>query len=237
MLQGYRNNVAFVDLPGQKVDFRNFEESTIRKYIGGSGLAARILWDETNGSTEPLSEENLLMFMVGPLTGSIVPSSSRYTIVSISPLTGIWGKATAGGKFAYEMKHAGFDGIVIKGKSEKPVYLWLNDGKVFIRDAVQLWGKDTYETTACIRQETDEKAGVACIGQAGENLVKVACIMGDGTSGRAAARCGLGAIMGFKNLKAIVARGNRPVDVYDAEGLKENVKQLFFTYPPRLKKE
>lgn len=226
MLKGYNGKILRLDLATGDIDYEYLEEQTARKYIGGVGLAAKILWDETTPDTDPLSPENELIFMTGPLTGSILPKSSRYIVAGISPLTGIWGQAHAGGRFADELRHAGFDGIVVKGQSSKPVYLWLHNGKAEIRDAAHIWGKDTYEVSELLQQETDRKASVACIGVAGERLVKIAGVMNDGKQGRAAARCGLGALMGSKRLKAIAARGTLPLSFYDAEQLKEGVQKI-----------
>ena len=143
MLKGYNGKILRLDLTTGSIDYEHPDEPTARKYIGGVGLAAKILWDETTPATAPLSPENELVFMTGPLTGSILPKSSRYIVAGISPLTGIWGQAHAGGSFADELRHAGFDGIVVKGQSSKPVYLWINNGKVEIRDAEPIWGEET----------------------------------------------------------------------------------------------
>ncbi len=226
MLKGYNGRIVYADLTTNKISYENIDEDTARKYIGGVGLAAKILWDNTKRDTEPLSSENQLVFMTGPLTGSIVPKSSRYIIAGISPLTGIWGQAHSGGSWADEIRHAGFDGIVVKGQSNRPVYLWLHNKTAQIRDARHLWGKDTYEAAEALRKETDGKASPACIGPAGEKLVKFAGVMNDGKEGRAAARCGLGAVMGAKKLKAIVARGTLPIGFYDEEKLKNGAQRI-----------
>jgi aldehyde:ferredoxin oxidoreductase len=225
MLKGY-GKILRLDLSSGGLDFEYLDEPTARKYIGGVGLAAKILWNETTPATAPLSPESELVFMTGPLTGSSLPKSSRYIVAGISPLTGIWGQAHAGGNFADELRHAGIDGIVIRGKSSRPVYLWINNGRAEIRDAGRVWGSDTWETSDILQKETDIRASVACIGVAGEKLVKIAGIMNDGRLGRAAARCGLGALMGSKNLKAIVARGTQPLKFYDEDSFKEGVKRF-----------
>lgn len=233
MVKGYTGAIVQVDLTTAKTSYEQIDEGTARKYIGGVGLAAKILWDGTKSDTEPLSPENCLIFMTGPLTGSIVPKSSRYIIAGISPLTGIWGQSHSGGSWADELRHAGFDGIVVRGQSSRPVYLWLHDKQAEIRDAGHIWGKDTYEVSDFLQAETDEKASVACIGRAGERLVKFAGIMNDGKQGRAAARCGLGAVMGAKKLKAIVVRGTLPLSFYDEEKLKEGAQRILASFPPR----
>jgi aldehyde:ferredoxin oxidoreductase len=226
MLKGYNGKLLRLDLTTGNIDHERLDELTARKYIGGVGLAAKLLWDETTPDTDPLSPENELIFMTGPLTVSNLPKSSRYIVAGISPLTGIWGQAHSGGRFADELRHAGFDGIVVKGQSHKPVYLWINNGKAEIRDAAHVWGRDTYEVAELLQQETDRRASVACIGVAGERLVKIAGIMNDGKQGRAAARCGLGAVMGSKRLKAIAVRGTLPLSFYDEEKLKEGVQKF-----------
>jgi aldehyde:ferredoxin oxidoreductase len=226
MLKGYNGKILRLDLSTGEIGFEYLDEETARKFIGGVGLAAKILWDETTPDTPPLSPENELVFMTGPLTGSILPKSSRYIVAGISPLTGIWGQAHAGGYFADELRHAGIDGIVIRGQSERPVYLWIKDGKAEIRDAAHVWGKDTWEVSNILQQETDSKASVTCIGVAGEKLVKIAGIMNDGKQGRAAARCGLGALMGSKRLKAVVARGTLPLSFNDEEKFKEQAQKI-----------
>jgi aldehyde:ferredoxin oxidoreductase len=155
--------------------------------------------------------------MTGPFTGTAVPLSGRHAVVSRSPLTGIFGESDVGGTWGAHLKKAGFDGIIIVGQSEKPVYLWVHDGKWEIRNASHLWGKDTYEVDPILKGETHEKAVVSTIGQAGENQVPMAAIMTDGRDGRAAGRCGMGAVMGSKNLKAIVVHGTSSVPVFDPE--------------------
>ena len=226
-----------VDLTKKEFSIRDVDEETRRKYIGGAGIAAKILWDETTGTTDPLSPETPLIFITGPLTGTTMPLSSRHIVAGISPLTNIWGEAHAGGAWADELVHTGFDGVVIRGKAEKPVYIWLQDGDVEIRDASHLWGMDTYEVEEPLKRETDKKASVLTIGPAGERLVKIACIMNDGKQGRAAARCGLGAVMGSKRLKAIVVRGTRKISIYDKDRFKESVAKIYAQSPVKKHEE
>lgn len=183
-LGGYAGRILAVDLNRGKVEAQSLDTGKARKYIGGVGLAARILWEETTATTEPLSEENPLLFMIGPLN-ALVPSSSRYTIAAISPLTGIWGEAHAGGAWGYQLKCAGFDGIIFKGKANNPVYLWVNDEGAKLVDATHLWGKDSYEVCELLCRETDPHASVAAIGPAGERLVKLAAVITEGREGRA----------------------------------------------------
>ncbi|MBI4331361.1 MAG: aldehyde ferredoxin oxidoreductase family protein [Chloroflexi bacterium] len=225
MLGGYTGKILKVDLTSRSFQVENLDEQTARKYIGGEGLAAKILWDSTTAATDPLSPQNPLIFMTGPITGA-VPSSSRNIVAAISPLTNIWGTARAGGNWGAELKSAGFDGIVFTGKSQTPVYLRVHDGKVSIVDAGHVWGKDTWETDEILKKETDRRASVACIGQAGERLVRIACIINDGKDARTAGRCGLGAVMGSKNLKAVVVQGSRRPRAADEEGLKKSVAEV-----------
>jgi len=195
-------------------------------FIGGSGLAAKRLWEMTGNETDPLGSENVLIFMTGPLTGTKVPLSGRHEVAAKSPLTGVYGECDVGGRWGTELKKAGFDGVVITGKSARHTYLWINENGVEFRDARHLWGLDTYEVSPILRAETDQKAIEACIGPAGERLARIASIMHDGRDARAAGRCGLGAVMGSKNLKAVVARGDKEVTVADPKSLSELTKEL-----------
>ncbi|MEM2321136.1 MAG: aldehyde ferredoxin oxidoreductase family protein [Candidatus Bathyarchaeia archaeon] len=223
---GYMGKILWVDLSEGKFSIRE-ETNDLRKlYLGGVGFAAKILWEETTAKTDAFSPENLLIFMTGPVTGTSVPCSSRYIVASISPLTNIWGEAHAGGSWGSELKFSGFDGVIIRGVSKRPVYLWIEDGEAELRDAKHLWGLDTYSTCEVVRKETDPNASVAAIGPAGENLVRFACIINDGKIGRAAARCGLGAVMGYKNLKAIAVKGTKKPKVYNEDKIRESVKEL-----------
>jgi aldehyde:ferredoxin oxidoreductase len=216
-LKGYIGKILHVDLSSSKVRVEDLHEEWAHQFIGGSGLGARFLYEMTDERTNPLGAENPLIFMTGPFTGTSVPLSGRHAVVSRSPLTGIFGESDVGGTWGANLKKAGFDGIIVTGKSQKPVYLWVHEGKWEIRNASHLWGKDTYEVDLILKGETHEKAVVSTIGQAGENLVSLAAIMTDGKDGRAAGRCGMGAVMGSKNLKAIVAYGAGNVSVYDPE--------------------
>ena len=195
-----------------------------RQFVGGSGLAARYLYNLITPQTDPLEAENPLMFMTGPLVGTAAPSCGRYVVCARSPLTGIWGESNSGGHWGPELKFAGYDGILFTGRAAHPVYLWIKDGLAELRDASHLQGRDSYQTQESIRQELGEpKARVACIGPAGENLVKYAAVMND--AGRAAGRTGMGAVMGSKNLKAIAVRGTGNVPLADEEAFSHYVHQ------------
>lgn len=214
-----------IDLSNKKMGEISIEDNVVRNFLGAKGLGAYLLYTMLKSQTDPLSPDNLLMFLNGPLTGTSFPTSGRTTVVTKSPLTGLFLDSHAGGFFGPELKKTGYDGIVLKGASEKPVYLWINDGKVEIRDATGIWGLPVSETVKKIREDTDEKAHVASIGPAGENLVKFASITIDKDSDpwRAgiAARGGPGAVMGSKKLKAIAVKGSGKVETYDAEKFKE----------------
>jgi aldehyde:ferredoxin oxidoreductase len=208
---GFTGKILYLDLTTTVRSTKDLDESISRHYLGASGLGARIL-SSMDWEVDPLAPENRLVFITGPLTGTPAPLCSRYSVCTKSPLTNIWGEAHASGFWGPELKAAGLDGIVLEGRAENPVYLWIKDGKVTIKDARHLWGKDTYETEEIIKQELgDKKIRVACIGPAGEKLSRIAAIIND--RGRAAARCGIGAVMGSKNLKAIAVRGTQEVKI------------------------
>ncbi len=225
-MYGYRGKLLEINLTDSSISVKKLDEDLLIKYLGGSGLGARLLYDLTDGQTAPLGEENVLIFMTGPFTGTKIPTSGRHAVVTKSPLTGIWAEADVGGNWGYELKCAGFDGILIKGKAVKPVYLWISEVGTELRDATHLWGKDTYEVDELIRKETDSQAVISSIGQGGENLVAFASIMTDGKDGRAAGRGGVGAVMGSKYLKAIAVRGKQRVEVKYPERLKQKIKEL-----------
>jgi len=164
--------------------------------------------------------------MTGPFTGTGVPTSGRHHLVSRSPLTGFFGESNVGGSWAVHFKRAGFDGIVIKGRAESPVYLWVHDGKAEIRDAKPAWGKNSYESAEWLKKETSKEATAAVIGPAGERMAKIASIPHIGNIVRAAARTGLGAVMGSKNLKAMVTFGEGPIPIAKPDELKEYVKRI-----------
>jgi aldehyde:ferredoxin oxidoreductase len=225
-LKGYMGKILHLDLSHSKVHIEDLNEEWAYQFIGGSGLGAKFLFEKTDEGTNPLGPENPLIFMTGPFTGTSVPLSGRHSLISRSPLTGIFGESDVGGTWGANLKKAGWDGIIVTGKSPKPVYLWIDDGKWEIRDASHLWGKDTYEIDPLLKGETHEKAVVSAIGQAGENQVLLSAIMTDGKDGRAAGRCGMGAVMGSKNLKAIVVYGTGNVSVNDPESVGRIQKEF-----------
>jgi aldehyde:ferredoxin oxidoreductase len=193
-----------------------------KQYFGGRGLGVKLLYDNLAPGTDALSPDNLLVFAVGPSTATRVPTGGRFVVVTKSPTTGTIFDSHAGGYFGAQLRRAGFAAVVFHGKSDSPVYLWINNDDVEIKDASEIWGKDVYDATDELLKETDPKAQVACIGPAGENLGLMAAIMTD--KHRAAGRGGVGAVMGSKNLKAIVAKGTGDVGVYDPERLNKTVE-------------
>ena len=190
--------------------------------MGGSGYACRYLYDKLSVDTDPLGPENIVMIMTGPLNGTFAPNTGRWVVCSKSPYTGIWGESNCGSWFGAEVKKAGYDGIIISGASDEPVYLEIKDDKVLLKDANFLWGKGTFYTTEKLKELfNDEKARVACIGQAGENLVKYANIISEE---RAAGRTGMGAIFGSKKLKAIIVKGTKiKLDASNQEELRKTI--------------
>ncbi|MHA1973678.1 MAG: aldehyde ferredoxin oxidoreductase family protein [Candidatus Hodarchaeales archaeon] len=225
---GYMRKILRVNLETGTITEEIPDEETLKLYLGGCGLATKYLFDEVPKGTDPLGPENKLIFMTGPMTGTPAPSTGRYSVVAKSPLTGLWGHGNSGGFWGRDFKRSGFDGVIFEGIAPKPVYLVTDNGKAELRDASHLWGKSTSETTKLIRVELGEKFNVACIGIAGENKVKYAAIINDADDkywGRAVGRCGLGAVMGSKNLKAIAARGTASIEVADKEKYREEAKQ------------
>jgi aldehyde:ferredoxin oxidoreductase len=224
MANGYMGKILRVDLTARLVQTEPLHEEWARKYIGGTGLATRYLYEEIDSSTKPEDPQNPLIFMTGPLGATPSITSGRHQIVSLSPLTGIYGESDCGGSWGDQLKRAGFDGIIITGQSSSPVYVWIRDGQAEIRPADRFWGMDTYDLDPPLLAETDRKATVASIGTAAETGSLIANVMHDGFHGRAAGRCGLGAVMAGKKLKAVVVRGSGSVPVADPEGLKALVK-------------
>ncbi|HSV95731.1 MAG TPA: aldehyde ferredoxin oxidoreductase family protein [Spirochaetota bacterium] len=218
MAKGYAGQFLRVDLSSGVCENFIIDDAVLRKFIGGSSLGAKLYIDSYNLHADPLAPESPLMVMTGPMVGSGFSGTSRFAVCAKSPLTGIWGEAACGGTFSPEMKRAGYDGIVITGASPKPVYLSLTDGTAKLIDASDLWGKDIYETTDILKAP-DKSIKVLAIGPAGENLVKFAAIGND--KGHFIGRTGLGAVMGSKKLKAIIAKGSKRLEKADDARYKE----------------
>lgn len=210
-IHGYMGKVLFIDLTNRTYNERTIDESIYREYIGGYGLGVRILYEKMKPGIDPLGPENILGFSVGPFVGTKCHGAGRVSIVCKSPLTNGWADSSCGGNFGPRLKKTGYDGLFISGKSEKPVYLYLNDSAVEFRDAAYLWGKDSNETEDMIKAELGREVNVATIGQAGENMSRISGIIND--YGRAAARQGVGAVMGSKNLKAVAVKGTHTVSI------------------------
>ncbi|MGB7093118.1 MAG: aldehyde ferredoxin oxidoreductase family protein [Anaerolineales bacterium] len=220
MSHGYTGKILHVDLSSGLLSVEEPEEAFYRKYMGGSALAMYYLLNELPAGVDPLGPENILVLALSVLTGTAISGQSRMTAAAKSPLTGGIGDSQGGGFFPAELKFAGFDAIVIKGKAEKPVYLWIHDGQYELRDASHLWGQITGEAEAALKQELDDnKIEVLQIGPAGEKLVRFAGIFS--MSNRANGRTGMGAVMGSKNLKAVAVRGKKRPSVADKAGLNE----------------
>ena len=223
MSGGYMGKVLWVDLSTGKLKDKVINDQYARKFIGGYGFGARELFDKMKAGDDPLGPENILGFMTGPFTGSPVISPSRYTVFCKSPLTKGWGDANSGGDFGPALKFAGYDGVYFTGISPKPVYLYIEDGKAELRDASKLWGKDSFEVEDMLKSEHGNKTGSVCIGPAGEKLSLIAAVMNN--KGRAAARSGVGAVMGSKRLKAIAVNGSAKVPVANPEAANDIRRQ------------
>ena len=221
----YAGKLLRVDLNAGQWRVESIEDRQVRSYLLGSGLAAKIYYEEMDAGRDALDPDSSLILMIGLLSGTIVPTSCRVCLCGRSPLTGIWNEATVGGYWAAQLRSAGLDGIVITGRAPEPVYLWVDDDSVEIKPAKHLWGMDTYDSAASIREETDAKAQVASIGLAGENLARMAAVMVGGEDARAAGRGGMGALMGSKNLKAIAVRGSKTPEYFDRKGLLDSVRR------------
>ena len=219
MGKGGTAKVLFVDLSNGDMKEETFGEDILRKFLGGYGLAAKIMYDRQKPGVDPLGPENMLGFLTGPLTGTPAIIGSRYVVVGKSPLTGTWGDANSGGYFGPALKFAGYDGVFFTGMSEKPVYLLIESGKPQLMDADWLWGKDCVDTEDLLKEKHGDKTNIACIGPAGEKLSLISGVIND--KGRAAARSGLGAVMGSKKLKAVAVKGDIKVPLADEEGTRE----------------
>jgi len=219
-MNAWTGTIIRIDLASGSIQKEPLNLEDAHNYVGARGLGTKYFCDEVDPKVDPLSPENKLIFMTGPLTGTAAASAGRYEIVAKAPLTGTIGAANSGGHFGPELKYAGYDGIIFENASKKPVYLYINDDVVELRDASELWGKTVYETTDALNEACGESFRVSCIGPAGENGCLFAAVMND--KHRAAGRGGLGAVMGLKKLKAVAVRGTNsgtvaaPDKFYDA---------------------
>jgi aldehyde:ferredoxin oxidoreductase len=219
MAGGYAGKIAFIDLTKGDIQTETLDEKLARDFIGGQGLGARILFERQKKGVDPLGPESMLGFTTGPLTGTKTPTGGRYMAVCKSPLTGGWGDANSGGYFGSELKAAGWDAVFVTGIAPSPQYLMIFDDRIEIRDAGHLWGKDTVETETTIQADAgDKKIRIAVIGPASEKLALISGIIND--RGRAAARSGVGAVMGSKKLKAVAVRGTGKAAVANQAALE-----------------
>lgn len=219
---GFHGQILRVDLSQGRVSVESLEDDLARDYVGGRGLGSAILWRELPPQTDSLSPQNKLILATGPLNGTGAPLSSRYEMVTKSPLTNTILSTNSGGRFPVALKRTGFDAIIIEGAAQNPCYLWVDHQNVELRDASALWGMNSHQTTERLLEETSPRAAVACIGPAGERGVLIASVMNE--KDRAAGRGGAGCVMGAKNLKAVVVQGTQKTPVADPERFQEAKK-------------
>ncbi len=219
MAKGFMGKILWVDLTNGKTRDEELDEKTARNYLGGYGLGAKILFERQKPGVDPLGPDAIIGFTTGMITGTDAIGGSRYTVVAKSPLTGGWGDANSGGSFGPHIKFSGYDAIFFTGISPKPVYLLVDEGKAEIRDASNVWGKDSFQTEDILIGEHGKNADLCCIGQSGEKVALIASVMNN--KGRAAGRSGLGAVMGSKKLKAVVCKGTMVPPVEDPAAMKQ----------------
>lgn len=222
-MAGFEGRMLEIDLSSGKVDRATIDKSDLRRFIGGSGLGAKLIFDRVDPKVDPLSPNNPLFILTGPISGTSLPGGARFSVCAKSPLTNMYGESCCGGDFATEMRLAGHDGIVLKGVSDKPIYILIQDDKVEIKDASDLWGKGNYATTDILKERHGgRKPKVLAIGQGGEEKVRFAAVC----NGKKdfAARCGMGALMGSKKVKAIVAMGTGKLPIDSPDQFNETRK-------------
>lgn len=225
-MNGWKGLIIRVNLNQGKITKESLNKELVYKFAGGTGINSKILFDEVEPDVDPLGSDNKVIVGTGPCNGTLVPGSQRITVTAKSPLTGIWGDSNSGGSIGAQLKYAGYDHVIIEGKSKEPIYLWIDDDTVEIKSAIHLWGKTTRETRRLIEKEVgDPDISVIAIGPAGENLVKLANIICD--LGRALGRAGMGAVFGSKNLKAVAVRGTGGVRVADFGMLEDALRQTY----------
>ena len=231
-MNGYTGTILRVNLENKTIVKEPLNRKAAEEYVGARGLGTKYFCDEVDPKVDALGPDNKLIFMTGPLTGTAACCSGRYEVVAKAPLTGTIGAANSGGHFGPELKYAGYDGIIFEGVSDTPVYLYINDDKVELRDASHLWGKTVFEATDELNKDCGASFRVACIGPTGENLCLYAGVMND--KHRAAGRGGLGAVMGSKKLKAVVVKGTGSIGVARPEGFMaamENARNVLKAHP------
>ncbi len=224
-MKGWNGRILRINLSERKVRIQNIDPEVLLKFIGGRGLAAKILWDELEPGVDPFSPYNKLIIAAGPLTGIVGPSTGKLVVATKSPLTGGYGDGNIGTMASVHLRKAGYDAIIIEGASRKPVYIYIEDEAVDIISAEGLWGKDTFETERLLKEIHGRDIGALLIGPAGENRVRYATIISQ--EGRSGGRPGLGAVMGSKKLKAIVIRGTKDIPVHDKAELAKTAAQAY----------
>jgi aldehyde:ferredoxin oxidoreductase len=224
-MKGYTNTLLRVNLTTKEISKETIPEEYLRDYIGGSGLATRYLYDEIPTDADPLGPDNKICISVGPLNGGVYPTSGRFSLACLSPLTGIWLDSSSSGKLAYHLKKAGYDAIIIEGASDSPVYLYINNDDAELRDATNVWGMMITPAMESIFAECgNDKASISMIGPAGENMLPMANVMNN--KRRTVGRGGAGAVMGSKKLKAVVVYGDKNFQVADPESFKVLIKEF-----------
>lgn len=227
-MNGYHGRFLKVDLTGGTCTDMPLAPEDLKAYIGGATLAAALIYPHVHPGMDPLAPESPLVFATGPMTGTTIPMVSRYALCAVSPLSGYWGEATSGGKFPFRLKGTGYDGLFITGRANAPVWLVVTEDGAEIHPADDLWGQDSYQTQAAIRKQLGRSdVSTACIGPAGENGMAFAAVMND--RGRAAGRCGMGAVMGAKNLKAVTVAGRRKPGYADRKDVNALVRDAMDT--------
>ncbi|MEM2946792.1 MAG: aldehyde ferredoxin oxidoreductase family protein [Candidatus Bathyarchaeia archaeon] len=224
-MYGWNGKILRVNLSKRKVDVEEYDVNFALKYIGGRGFAAKILFDELKPGIDPLSPENKLVVAAGPLTGLPGPSLGKLVIAAKSPLTWGYGDGNVGTMAAVQMRRAGFDALVVEGKAERPVYVYVEEGKGYILSADGMWGKTTFEAEKGLREVHGKDVGALVIGPGGENMVRYATIVSQ--EGRAGGRPGMGAVMGSKKVKAIVFKGSKDIPLADPEGYNRLVEEAY----------
>ena len=218
-LKGWWGKLLRVNLSENKVTVQQIDPEILKMFIGGRGLAIKILWDELEPGIDPLSPKNKLVIAAGPITGLVGPSTGKLVVAAKSPLTNGYGDGNIGSHIGYQLKQAGYDAVIIRGKAKAPIYLYITPDSVEFRSAEHLWGKGVFETEYILRKETEKDAGTLIIGPGGENMVRFATVLCE--HGRAGGRTGMGAVFGSKNLKAVVAYGWKDIPIADPDGLLE----------------
>ncbi|MFQ6052647.1 MAG: aldehyde ferredoxin oxidoreductase family protein [Candidatus Bathyarchaeia archaeon] len=217
-LKGWNGRILRVDLTKGKTAVWRYPADLATRFVGGRGLAVKLLWDELRPGTDPLSPDNMLIFATGPLTGFALPSSGKMVVASKSPLTGGYGDGNVGTQASVNLRRVGLDAVVVTGRAEKPSYLLVEDDNAEIRASADLWGLDAFTVERKLKEEHGRASGVVLIGPAGENQVRFATVVSQ--EGRAGGRPGMGAVMGSKNLKAVVLRGTKELRAADPEGMR-----------------